>query len=132
ARTGSQTGLATRASDALNATRLWEHRQAHVSELSPSQQAACEMLGVLSCDDGLICMDCHLDHLDLWALRSVMDLIKVRLANGCSAAFVTSRPDIVQQCDLVVVVNKGEVRHAGRVQDLNKKASHEMEIVSER
>jgi len=57
------------------------------------------MLGVLSCEDGLICMDCHLDHLDLGVAIGHGPEIKVRLANGCSAAFVTSRPDIVQQCD---------------------------------
>ena len=132
ARTGAQSGQASRASEALNATRLWDHRQAHVSDLSPGQQAACELLGVLSCDDGLICIDCNLDNLDPWALRSVMELIRSRLANGCAAALVTNRPDIVEQCDLVVVVNNGEVRHAGRVQDLNKKASHELEVTSER
>jgi ABC-type multidrug transport system ATPase subunit len=132
ARTGSASGQAGRASDALNAARLWQHRQAQVSELSPSQQAACEILGVLSCEDALMCIDCNLDHLDPWALRSVLELIRARLANGCSAAFVTNRPDIVEQCDLVVVVNNGEVRHAGRVQDLTKKASHHLEVVAER
>lgn len=132
ARTGMQSGQAGRAGEALNATRLWEHRQRPISELSPSQQAACEILGPLSCEDGMMCLDCNLDHLDPWALRSVMELITTRLANGCTAAVITNRPDIVQQCDLVVVVNNGEVRHAGRVQDLTKKAPHEMEVVSER
>jgi ABC-type multidrug transport system ATPase subunit len=132
ARTGSTSGQASRASEALNATRLWEFRQVPVSDLSPGQQHACEMLGTLSCDDGFMCMDRHLDHLDPWALRSTMELIRTRLSNGCSAAFVTNRPDIVEQCDLIVVVSHGEVRHAGRVQDLAKKVEHELEIVSER
>ncbi len=130
ARTGGHTP--SLAGEALNATRLWEERQAHVSDLSPGQQTACELLGVLSCDEGLLCMDCHLDSLDPWTLRSVFDLLRARMTNGCSVAMVTSRPDVVAQCDLVVVVNKGEVRHAGRVQDLNRKASHGLEVVSER
>jgi len=133
ARSGGQhSGQASRASDALNATRLWDHRQRAVSELSPGQQHACETLSALSCDEGLICMDCHLDHLDPWTLRSVMDLLRNRMAAGCSVAVVTSRPDVVEQCDLVVVVSNGEVRHAGRVQDLHKRSQHEIEISSER
>jgi len=132
ARTGSQAGQTNRATEALNATRLWDHRQTPISELSPSQVVACEMLHALSCEDGLICSDGHLDHLDPWALRSVFALVRNRLASGCSAAFVTNRPDVVEQCDLVVVVHKGEVRHAGRVQDLGKKTKHELEVVSER
>src|SRR5205085_12462151 len=67
-----------------------------------------------------------------WALRSTMELLRTRLAAGCAAAFVTNRPDIVEQCDLVVAMSSGEVRHAGRVQDLTKKVEHELEIVSER
>ena len=42
------------------------------------------------------------------------------------------RPDLVDQCDLVVVVNAGMVKHAGRVSDLRTKAEHQIEVVSER
>jgi ABC-type multidrug transport system ATPase subunit len=132
ARTGSQPGQINRATDALNAFHLWEHRQTPVGDLSTSQAIACELLSVLACDDGLMCTDCHLDHLDPWTLRSAFELIRKRLAGGLSAAIVTNRPDVVAQCDLVVAVNRGEVRHAGRVQDLGKKVKHEIEVVSEK
>jgi ABC-type uncharacterized transport system ATPase subunit len=54
------------------------------------------------------------------------------MSSGGAIALVTNRPDIVEQCDLVVAVSEGQVRHAGRVQDLVKKGTHQMEVVSER
>lgn len=126
---GSQ---ASRATDALTATRLWEQRQTPVAELSPGQQLACELLPLLSHDDGLICLDGYLDHLDPWALQNTRDLLRKRLAAGAAMAIVTHRPDLVEQCDFVVAVNNGQVVHAGRVQDLLKRAPHEMEVVTER
>jgi ABC-type multidrug transport system ATPase subunit len=132
ARQGSGQGQAGRATEALTAVRLWEERQQAVFELSPSQQAACELLGVFAHDDPLVCLDGNLDLLDPWALRSTLDFIRRRRAEGISFAIVTNRPDLVEECDLVVVVNAGMVKHAGRVSDLRSKAAHELEVVSER
>ena len=128
----SGSGQASRASEALNATRLWEFRQTPISELSPGQQAACELLPLLVHDDSLVCLDGALDHLDPWAFRSVFDLITSRMASGTAFAFVTNRPDLVEQCDLIVAVSEGHVKHAGRVQDLVKKAPHTLEVTSDR
>lgn len=131
ARTGATQGQAGRASEALNATRLWERRQSPVSELSPSQQTACELLSILSHENELICLDGYLDQLDPWTLRSLWEMLGKRLAAGGALAAVTNRPDVVEQCDLVVVVNAGQVKHAGRVQDLPRKGGHELEVSTE-
>jgi ABC-type multidrug transport system ATPase subunit len=131
ARTGASQGQAGRASEALNATRLWEARQSPVSELSPSQQTACELLGVLSHEGELICLDGYLDLLDPWALRSTWELLRKRMTSGCGLALVTNRPDVVEQCDLVVAVSAGQVKHAGRVLDLPRKATHDLEVATE-
>ncbi len=131
ARTGAAQGQAGRASEALNATRLWESRQTPVAELSPSQQSACELLPILSHEGELICLDGYLDQLDPWTLRSLWDLLRKRMASGAAIAVVTNRPDVVEQCDLVVVVNAGQVKHAGRVLDLPRKTDHDLEVSTE-
>lgn len=132
ARAGSGQGHAGRTTEVLTAVRLWEDRQRPVFELSPAQQGACELLGVFAHDDPLICLDGNLDHLDPWALRSTLEYIRNRRSAGISFAIVTNRPDLVEQCDLIVVVNAGMVKHAGRVSELRNRAEHQLEVVSER
>lgn len=124
-------GQAERASDALAATRLWDHRQSALADLSPGQQHLAELLPLLAHEDRLLIFDGHLDSIDLWALAGIRELLQRRLKEGAAAAIVTNRPDIVEQCDLIVAVANGHVRHAGRVQDLLRKTPHELEVVSE-
>lgn len=120
ARKSGMPNPATHATELLIATRLWEARQHTVSDLTPSQVAACELLPLLAERPDLMLIDGQLDRLDPWALRGVMDHLKGMLADGCSVVAAVNRPDILEQFDALVILVNNQLRFAGTVDDLRR------------
>ena len=72
-----------RVNDLLYTMRLGEVRTRPISELSPGQYAACELLGPLTSDASLLIIDGQLDMLDPWTLHSVLELMRrLKLSPG--------------------------------------------------
>jgi ABC-type multidrug transport system ATPase subunit len=119
-----------RASEALTATRLWDQRHLAVSELSPSQLAAAELLGVLASSAELLLVDGQLDQLDPWTLTSVLELLRARSEIALAAS--THRPDIFSKVDALVVLRDRQVRFAGSPADLLRHGrKHELTLTTE-
>lgn len=120
------------ATEVLSATRLWECRSFSVSELSPSQEAAADLLEAFLSDDELVCIDGQLDVLDPWALRGVLDLMRRQMTTGRTFAVVTNRPDLVSEFEALIVLRESRVRFAGSVADLLRSGPpHEIEVATE-
>lgn len=133
AKIGSEGGQATRTTEALGALHLWEVRKSPLSELSPSQLTACELIAALAGTAGLIAIDCQLDSLDAICLRDVMDLLRRRRAeNKVALAIATCRPDIAIQSDLLVALRAGKPHAAGKTKQQLAPSIEEFEIVSQR
>ncbi len=119
-----------RASEALTATRLWDQRHLSVTEISPSQLAAAELLPVLANDCELILIDGQLDRLDPWALTSVLDYLTSRPAT--TVVLATHRPDILVRVDALVVLKERQIRFAGTTSDLLRHGGkHELTLTTE-
>lgn len=118
--------------EVLSATRLWDVRNLSVGELSPSQLAACDLLEPLLGDSPLVGIDGHLDLLDPWALRSVLDFIRRQTMQGRSFAVTTNRPELVREFDALIVLRDEQVCFAGSVADLLRSGPpHEIEVATE-
>jgi ABC-type multidrug transport system ATPase subunit len=120
------------ATDLLVATRLWDFRNEPVSNLSPSQEAAAEVLMLLNSDADVTLWDGQLDDLDPWTLETVWQQIQIRNSAGKTDVFATHRPEIVEMCDAVLVLLKNEFKFAGAVADLRKSAGDtELRVITE-
>jgi len=121
-----------RATEVLSATRLWECRSLSVNELSPSQEAAADLLEPLLSEDDLVCIDGQLDVLDPWALRGVLDLMRRQMTGGRTFAVVTNRTDLISEFEALIVLRDSQVRFAGSVADLLRSGPpHEIEVATE-
>jgi ABC-type multidrug transport system ATPase subunit len=112
-----------RMAEALHATRLWEVAKTPIVELSPGQQTACSLLAPLMAHSGLFVLDGSLDALDIWALRSVLDLLADRLRKGAALVMSTNRPELAKRTDTLAVLNDKRVIYAGSYAELERKAS---------
>jgi ABC-type multidrug transport system ATPase subunit len=120
------------ATEILTATRLWDVRHLSVGDLTPSQLAACDLLEPLLVDEALVAIDGQLDQLDPWALRSVLDLMRLQMGHGRTFAVVTHRPDLIQELETLIVLRDQQVRFAGSVADLLRGGPpHEIEVATE-
>lgn len=111
---------AAHASEALSATRLWEFRQTSLSDLSPSQLAACELLAPLASMANLLIIDGQLDVLDPWVLGDVLGLLRRRMDDGASIIVATNRLEILAEFDWVVLLKSQQIRFAGRLSELDR------------
>jgi len=120
------------ATEVLSGTGLWECRNQSVNELSPSQEAAADLLEPFLSDEELVCIDGQLDVLDPWALRGVLDLMRRQMTNGRTFAVVTNRPDLISEFEALIVLRDSQVRFAGSVADLLRSGPpHEIEVATE-
>jgi len=117
-RTAGRAGSASRAAEALLATRLSEVAERPISELSPAQWAACGLLGALASRADLILIDELLDRLDPWAYASSLALLRERAAGGAGVVATTNRPETAAALDGLIVLDKHDVVFAGQVPDL--------------
>lgn len=127
AQKGPSVSKAVDASESLSACGLWDHRQTPVSDLSPSQIAACELLTPLSSGAHLLVVDGQLERIDPWALRGVLELLRKRMADGAAVVAATHRLDLALEFDWVILLKSGQIRYAGRTRDL---AQHGQETLT--
>lgn len=123
---------AAAASEALTAAGLWEVRQTLIDKLSPGQRKACELLEPLAGKAQLLVFDGHLDSLDPWALPGTVALIRKRLAGGGGLVVATSRPEIAQECDDIIVLRGSEIRYAGSREELIRREPVEIIVETSR
>jgi ABC-type multidrug transport system ATPase subunit len=110
------------AAAALQALRLRDVSEVPIVDLSPSQRAACELVSVLAADSDLMIVDGQLDLLDPWTRRSAIDAILARVRKGFCAIVATHRPELIAEFDVVVVLQQGQVRFAGSLEELLRSA----------
>jgi ABC-type multidrug transport system ATPase subunit len=113
-------GQGTYATEALSATGLWNYRQHLLSDLTPSQAAACELLPVLASRAPMLVVDGQLDRLDDWALHSVLELLKRRLSAGCILVVATNRLDLARHFEYGIILRQSQIRYAGLLSGLGK------------
>ncbi len=122
AKAASGAGGASRAAEALGALGLWDLRRRQVSQLSPGQQAACDLLGPLSSLADVLVLDGLLDRLDPWAFRATLDLVQKRVAQGAILVLATNRPELAARTDSLVVLKDRRVAFAGSFRELELRA----------
>jgi ABC-type multidrug transport system ATPase subunit len=131
ARTGKSAAATSLATEALLATHLWEVRSKPVSTLSVSQQAASELLTMLTSEAQLMLIDMQLDALDPWTLKSVLAHIRKLRSHGVSAIIATNRLDLLKHLDHIVVFENRAVRFAGNGEDLLRlRGSHQFTVTA--
>ncbi|MDR3691968.1 MAG: ATP-binding cassette domain-containing protein [Fimbriimonas sp.] len=109
-----------RVNDMLYMMRLGEVRFKPISELSPGQIAACELLGPLLSDADIIVIDGQLDQLDPWTLAEVLKVIRRLQASGTSFVVATNRPELLVNFEAIIVLKEKQVRFAGSLEDLRR------------
>ena len=109
-----------RINDLLYMMRLGEVRHRPISELSPGQYAACELLAPLLSDADLILVDGQLDMLDPWTLREVLKVIRLLQSSGSTFVVATNRSDLLAHFDALIVLKDKQIRFAGSLEDLKR------------
>jgi len=118
ARRSAGRSAAGRVAEALAATRLWEDRKEAVGNLSPSGQAASELVAALASPSRILIIDGQLDRLDLWTRNSVLELIEHRLAQGAALDMATSLARLAPRSDLLVFWRQCSLAFAGNYSEL--------------
>jgi ABC-type multidrug transport system ATPase subunit len=131
ARTGKSAEAVALATEALLSTRLWDVRTKPISSLSPSQQAASELIGPLTSTAQLLLIDRQLDAVDPWTLKSVLTHIRKLRARRVSAIIATNRLDLVRYFDTLIVLDNRTIRFAGTREELLRlKGSYEFRVTA--
>lgn len=109
---------AGRTAEALTALGLWDCKSDPISELTPSQVVACDVLACLLACEGVGVLDGHLDALDPWALAGALELMGELRAEGMAFLVSTNRADIASELGHIVVLRSGAPVFTGSVRDL--------------
>ena len=129
ARSGRSPESASRATEALLATHLWEARSKPIALLTIGQQAAAELLKPLTSDAKLLLIDGQLDLLDPWALRSVTLHLRKLRSRGISSVIVSNKLDLLGHVDLVLLFDNRITRFAGSCEDLKRlQGNHQFQV----
>lgn len=107
-----------KAAEAVSAIGLGEERNLPVSELSPSQQAACRLLPALGTAAALILIDGALDGLDPWALDGALRLLRMQIMSGAVVVASTNRPELASFFDTLIVMREQRFLFSGSLDDL--------------
>ncbi|MBI1756416.1 MAG: ATP-binding cassette domain-containing protein [Fimbriimonas ginsengisoli] len=107
-----------RAGETLVALGLWNVRKTALSSLSPSQVAACELLGPLAERADVLLVDGTFDRLDPVSLAGALGLLRKRTGHGTIAVVATHRLDLLPHFDLVLALQNGSPVLCGRVDEL--------------
>lgn len=119
------------AAAALHDLRLWDVREQPIVDLPSGQVAAAELLAVLVADCNLGIVDGQLDRLDPWTFERVTLAMRRRSDAGMAYLVATHRTDIDPLIDLVAVLVNQEVKFAGDVPTLLRRAApSEVTVVS--
>lgn len=107
-----------RIADALAALELWDARNVHLNKLSQGMVVACDLLPVLLSDDDIVLIDGHLDLLDPWALNGVFEEIFHLATEGTAFIIATNRPELAERLGNIIVLQEGQTKYAGTVDEL--------------
>ncbi|MCB8932431.1 MAG: ATP-binding cassette domain-containing protein [Chthonomonadaceae bacterium] len=107
-----------RATEALADCGLWDARSKALSELSPGQLAATELLPIVLAPPSLLVVDGALDRLDPWTFENVWKAIRRRLEQGGALLVATHRTDRLHLFSSVVVLRAQQVRFFGTLEAL--------------
>ena len=111
-----------RANDALWLVGLGEERFRHVGSMSTGQRQRVKLAAAIAHDPDLILLDEPTDGLDPVQRTEMLDLIR-RIGSEFGMHIVVSShhlEEVERICDAVVIVEGGEVVHAGRLADLRR------------
>lgn len=117
ARLGGDVSL-ERATEALIALHLYDHRTSTVGDLTGSQYAALELVPALTREADVVLIDGQLDQLDPWALKDALAYIANLRRAGRAFVIVTHRPELAAVQDAVIVLKDQSVRFAGTPDEL--------------
>lgn len=110
---------ASRASEALTTCGLWDARANSVSDASPGQLAAMCLLPAFCEHQQIVMIDLLADLVDLKTRHNVLSgLQKRRHEEGTIHLIATNQPDIVEQCDGVVVMKDSSFRASSSIEAL--------------
>ncbi len=109
---------ALRAGEAIDALRLWDDRQKSIHELTPTQQAACDLIPVLASHAHLLAIDSTVELLDPWVKARIRKLLELRLTEGATLIHASNDPSIIPHMDSIIVLKEKQIMFAGRYQDL--------------
>ena len=104
--------------DALAALELWDARNVHLSKLSQGMVVACDLLPVLLSDDDIVLIDGHLDLLDPWALNGLFEELFHLAEEGTAFIIATNRPELAERLGNIIVLQEGQTKYAGTVDEL--------------
>ena len=107
-----------RIADALAALELWDARNVHLNKLSQGMVVACDLLPVLLSDDDIVLIDGHLDLLDPWALNGVFEELFHLAEEGTAFIIATNRPELAERLGNIIVLQEGQTKYAGTVDEL--------------
>jgi ABC-2 type transport system ATP-binding protein len=111
-----------RANDALWLVGLGEERFRHVGTMSTGQRQRVKLAAAISHDPELVLLDEPTDGLDPVQRMEMLALIR-RIGSEFGMHIVVSShhlEEVERICDAVVIVEGGELRHAGRLSDLRQ------------
>ena len=111
-----------RANDALWLVGLGEERFRHVGSMSTGQRQRVKLAAAIAHDPELVLLDEPTDGLDPMQRTEMLDLIR-RIGSEFGMHIVVSShhlEEVERICDAVVIVEGGEVVHAGRLADLRQ------------
>jgi ABC-2 type transport system ATP-binding protein len=111
-----------RANDALWLVGLGEERFRHVGTMSTGQRQRVKLATAIAHDPELVLLDEPTDGLDPMQRTEMLDLIR-RIGSEFGLDMVVSShhlEEVERICDAVVIVEGGQVVHAGRLDDLRQ------------
>lgn len=116
-------GANERTADALSAAGLWQVRKSPLSDLSPGQRKAAMVLPALVANADILVLDGLLDGLDPWTLHDVMTLLRRRMREGQAVCIATNLPGLAAQMDILVVLDRHQIKFGGSPSDLVRSAT---------
>lgn len=111
-------GDASRAVQALTALGLWDQRQTPIPKLEGWMSTAAELIPVLAGHEEIMLVDGQLDECDPWTLKPLLDTLLAETGQGRALVAQTSRPDIAEKLNSLLVLKEGEPIYAGRTTEL--------------
>lgn len=107
-----------RIADALAALGLWDVKGIALGKLTQGMIVASDLLPVLLSDADLVLIDGHLDLLDPWALDGAFEEIFRLASEGTAFLVTTNRPELAERLGNIIVLQQGQVKYAGPVENL--------------
>lgn len=112
--------------EALAVLHLWDSRRLTLDQLDRRSTAHAALLPLfLAAPGSILLCNQHLDALDPWVLPGVLDFLTRRLKSESVLLAWTSRPDIAESMDNLLVFHRQEIAFAGSVEELIARGGQE-------